>query len=310
MYIATNEEFSARHNIISIMPQGIRKYMHNINLDEAEEIRLIQGKPMYIHYPDGDYYLTQKGVLAKARQSGISVGKKHLDELLERITKSSLYSVKDEIRNGYITIEGGHRVGITGTAVTEGDKVEFIKNISAMNIRLANEIIGASDSIIGEVTEGGVKNTLVISPPGCGKTTLLRDLVRGISDMGYCVAVADERCEIAAMNNGESAFDLGCRTTVFDCCPKSYAMTTLLRSMSPDVIVTDELGTRDDCKAVYGILNSGVSVIASVHGRDIKQLLKREALKDIVPMFDIVVILSKKNGAGTVEKIIRNDGDA
>lgn len=310
MYIATNEECCTRNSIIGIMPRSLVRYINGINLDEAEEIRLIQGVPMYIHYPDGDYYLTQKGVLAKAYQNGIVIRRNHIDEMLERITKSSLYSVKDEIRNGYITIEGGHRVGITGTAVTEGDKVEFIKNISAMNIRIANEIIGASDTVIDEITGDIIKNTLIISPPGCGKTTLLRDITRAVSDRGYFAAIADERCEITAMNNGESPFNIGRHTAVLDRCRKSYAMMTLLRSMSPDVIITDELGSCEDCMAVYEILNCGTSVIASAHGRDIKQLAKRSALKEIISLFDVIIILSKKNGAGTVERIIKNDDDA
>lgn len=305
MYIATTDDVSPRYGIINILPQQIRRCMYNINLDEAEEIRLIQGKPVYIRYPDGDYYITHKGILCRDASKGIGVDKKNMAEMLERVTKSSLYSVKDEIKNGYVTIDGGHRVGIAGTAVTDTGNVEFIKNISAMNIRIATEVIGCSDTIIDDILDSGIQNTLVISPPGCGKTTLLRDIVRNISYRGFSVAVADERSEICAMHEGESFFDIGGHTTVLENCPKPYAMTVLLRAMSPDVIVTDELGEDGDINAVSKIMNSGVSVIASAHGRDIKQLMRKKNFRKLLPMFDLVVVMSKRNGVGTIEKVER-----
>lgn len=310
MYIATNEENGSVRSILSVFPTTLKRYMYNINLNEAEEIRLIQGKPIFIHYSDGDYYITPRGVLSKTASNGIKATKNNIDELLERITKSSLYAVKDEIRNGYITIDGGHRVGITGTGVTDGGRVEFIKNISAMNIRLANEMLGVADGIIGEIMSDTIKNTLIVSPPGCGKTTLLRDIIRQISEANHCVGVADERCEIAAMKDGVSSFRLGGHTTVLENCPKTYAMTVLLRSMSPDVIATDELGAKEDFDAVYSVLNSGVSIIATAHGRDVGQLMRREVFKELLPLFDVVIVLSRRNGAGTIEKIIRSDRNA
>lgn len=311
MYIATNEEATVKGSIMNIMPRDIRRYMYNITLDDAEEIRIIQGQSIYIHYADGDYFPTVRGTLSKSKQNGITARKEHIEELLERITKSSLYSVKDEIRNGYITVDGGHRVGIAGTAVTERGQIEHIKNISAMTVRIANERLGVSDTVIRKIAGfDGIDNTLIISPPGCGKTTLLRDLVRNISNMGYCTAVADERCELAAMRDGQSPFDLGCRTTVIDACPKAEAMKMLLRSMSPNVIVTDELGTDGDAEAVFEILNSGVSIIATAHGRDTRQLMRKTAFERILKYFDTIVILSRRNGVGTVEEIMRGPQNA
>lgn len=303
MYIATNEAYCGRKSIINIMPPTIKRYMANINFDEAEEIRIIKGKPIMIRYSDGDYYITQKARLSQNPVNAIKMNGKFMEELLERVVKSSIYSVNEEIKNGYITIEGGHRAGIVGTAVTENGEVSFIRNISAMNIRLANEIIGAADKVINNICGNGLKNTLIISPPGAGKTTLLRDIARSLSYKGYSVAIADERSEIAAMCDGQSSFDLGNKTTVLEDCPKVAAMPMLLRSMSPEVIITDEIGTEIDSSAIRSIINSGVCVIASVHGRDTKQIRKRKNINELLDMFNVTITLSKRNGVGTIEEV-------
>ncbi len=305
MYIATDESCCGRLSVINVMPTAIRRYIANINLDEAEEIRIIRGQPLTIRYSDGDYYLTSKSVLSQNPHNAVRVNGQCMAELLERVSKSSLYSVKEEIRNGYITIDGGHRAGIVGTAVTENGQVSFMRDISAMNIRLANEIIGAADKVMTKLGDE-LKNILVVSPPGAGKTTLLRDIARSLAYKGRRVAIADERCEIAAMHGGRSSFDLGCSTTVLDNCPKATAMQMILRSMSPEVIITDEIGTADDAEAIYNIINSGVYVIASAHGRDITQLKRRRYINKLTDIFDITVLLSGRNGPGTVEEIKSN----
>ncbi len=303
MYIATNDS-AACHGIIQILPGVLRRHMMNISLDEAEEIRIIKGKPVMLHYCDGDYYITAKSVLSQSPQNAVIADGKCIDELLERASKSSLYSVGEEIKNGYITVDGGHRIGITGTAVCDGGQVSFIRDISAMNIRLAGEVIGAADSVMEHIRSGGLKNTLIISPPGAGKTTLLRDIARSLSYSGYNVAVADERCELAAMHRGISPFDLGARTSVLDNCRKSDSMKLLLRSMSPDVIITDEIGSKQDFAVIGDVINSGVCVIASAHARNIKQARKQRHMD--TRLFDLIITLSKRNGVGTVEGIESN----
>ncbi|MBR0365427.1 MAG: AAA family ATPase [Clostridia bacterium] len=305
MYIAVNESVWGRADVIGIMPAHIRKHLYSIDLNDAEELRLISGKPFSVRFEDGTYYISQGSVLTKNPNNAVRVNERHMEELIERLTKSSLYAVKDEIKNGYITIEGGHRAGLAGTAITNNGCVEFIKNISAVNIRLAHEVRGAADAIINQCTPAC--SILLVSPPGCGKTTVLRDLARGLSKKGISVAIADERCELAAMHNGRSAFDLGNTTAVLDNCPKHEAMMMLLRSMSPEVIITDEIGTQKDAEAIRTVMNSGVAVAASVHGRDMKQLMRRKYISELVPMFDTVVVLSRRCGAGTIEEIIKND---
>ena len=296
MYIATNDLTGDDRGVLKILPMQLVKYLCRISLDGMQELRLISGKPLSVRFSDGVFYVTEKGMLSRQPRGAVRVTSAHMTELLERVTRSSLYSVKDEIKNGYITVEGGHRVGLAGTAVTENGSVEFIRSISAMNIRRAVEVIGAADSVISHIDQSPVKSTLIISPPCGGKTTMLRDIARSLSYSGHSVGIADERCEIAAMYNGRSPFDLGNLTTVLDNCPKAQGMLMLLRSMSPEVIITDEIGSAEDCEAIGSVMNSGVAVMASVHGRDEEGLMKRTHISRLVPMFDTVITLSQRPG--------------
>lgn len=305
MYVATSENVWLGNGITDILPLSLRKYMYGINLEGAEEIRIAVGNPVFVHFADGNYCLTRRGILSRECKNAVIAEKKHLDEIMERITGSSIYSVRDKIKNGYITVNGGHRIGLCGTAVVSDKGIEFIKNISALNIRIASEHIGISEKVMESIMEPNLKNTIIISPPGCGKTTLLRDIVRNLSQRGYCVGVADERCEIAGMRDGKSSFELGPHTVVLENCPKPYAMQNLLRAMSPQVIATDEIGTEEDADAVLKLINSGVKVLATVHGENPNQVKNRYAVARILPYFETAVTLSKKNGTGTVESAER-----
>ena len=188
MYIASNETLQNSGGIISCMPREIRKYLFGINMSEAYEIRLRTGRPVMIYFPDGCYYLSRHGMLTQDVSSAVRVTKAQIAEAIEIASKSSVYSVAEEIRDGYITLNGGNRMGICGSAVLENGKITFLKDISALNYRIACEISGASDKIADKViTSDGVKNTLIISMPGAGKTTMLRDLIRRISEEGYNV---------------------------------------------------------------------------------------------------------------------------
>lgn len=305
MYIATNEISDNVQSIFGIMPTEIRRHMYGKIAENAEEIRIITGKPIIIRRNNKNYYLTSGAELSDKADNSLRVTRKMMDELTERISKSSIYSVKEELKNGYVTIDGGHRVGIAGTAVTENGETEFINNISAMNIRIAREIIGVSDKLMKFICTDEPKNTLIISQPGGGKTTLLRDIARNVSHKGYNVAIADERSEIAAVFDGQSPFDLGDTTAVMDNCPKDKAMLMLLRSMSPEVIITDEIGTERDAAAVMNIINSGVCVMASVHGSGAEQIRRKKNFREIFELFEVIVTLSKRNGTGTVEEVIK-----
>ena len=304
MYIASNETLQNSRGIISCMPREIRKYLFGINMSEAYEIRLRTGRPVMIYFPDGCYYLSRHGMLTQDVSSAVRVTKAQIAEAIEIASKSSVYSVAEEIRDGYITLNGGNRMGICGSAVLENGKITFLKDISALNYRIACEISGASDKIADKViTSDGVKNTLIISMPGAGKTTMLRDLIRRISEEGYNVSVIDERREIAAVHEGKPSFDLGAFTDVLSGAPKAEGMLMALRSMAPEVIATDEIGHSSDAEAIEKIINSGVKVIATIHGKNLEQVRERSELAGAMRFFETFIVLSRRCGAGTVEEV-------
>lgn len=308
MYIANNTLVHPYAGILEYMPSALRRYMYNINLDGAREIHLQAGKPVTVYYNGGARYLTPEGRLADKYTGGVRVTGSDIREALEIAARSSLYSVSDEVSEGYITISGGHRIGICGQGVVKDGKNTFIKEVSALNYRLASEIKGTADKVIERICSGTeVKNTLIISPPGAGKTTMLRDIVRCLSYRGIRVSVADERQEIAAMRDGHSPFDLGVGADVLSGVPKAQAMIMLLRAMSPEVIVTDEIGGEQDIEAVTKIINCGAKIITTIHGFNVEQVSRRSDLCNLLEFFDLFITLSSKNGVGTVTEILKRE---
>lgn len=234
-----------------------------------------------IRYDGREYVLTGRGSLSDSTDHAYIVSEEDLRETLACVSGYSLYAFEQELRNGFITVSGGHRVGIAGRTVMNGDTVQCIRPISFVNIRLAHQVIGCADDLIPFITEGtDVCNTLIISPPGCGKTTMLRDLIRQISDgteqiPGKTVGLIDERSEIAGCYNGAPQNDIGIRTDVLDCCRKSAGMTMLLRSMAPQVMAVDEIGSPEDEAALKGVFRCGCRIFATVHGNSLDDIQKK-----------------------------------
>ena len=269
-----------------LLPQNII-----VNL---EEIRLRCGFRTILQYNNTEKQLTKV------------ISKEDLEDALNSIIKFSYYAYEEDLAKGFITISGGHRVGICGKAVVNNGQPILIKEISSMNIRFAKEIKGCANSLLPYIlNKDKVKNTLIVSPPGCGKTTILRDITRIISNRGVKVAICDERSEIAGIHQCHPSYDLGPRTDVLDGCDKTYGIPMLIRSMSPEVIITDEIGKSKDIETMELCQNSGVKLITSIHGSSIDDLMNSK-IEPLIKkkLFENIIFLSKDNGPGTIKEII------
>ena len=275
-------------------------------LMKAEEIRVGCGKPLMLFTEGSCLYVTPQGGLSPHSAQGVTVSLEEVREIFRLLLDGSVYAAEENIKNGYITAEGGHRVGICGSAVLSGGKISTIKDISYLNIRIAKEIKGSSELLFTDIFKNGAENCLIISPPGGGKTTLLRDICRvlGGSERFSCkLGIADERGELAAAYLGVPQNDIGARTCVMDGCPKAQAMDMLLRGMGVDTVVTDEIGSSEDEAAVRRLLRCGVKVIATMHAGSIDEARRR--LGDLIGSggFENIVVLKNKQ----IREMVRLD---
>lgn len=302
-----------KETITGVMPLPIRRMLELLSqetYDVLEEIRLRVGQPILLFIQGRELGLGECGICELDKSYILT--RENITGILQCMSDFSLYALEEEIRQGFITLEGGHRVGLVGKTVLERNAIKTLKYISGINIRIAHEVVGCSQKIMPYIlSRDRVFHTLIISPPGCGKTTLLRDMIRqlsnGFSGYGpYTVGVVDERSEIAACYQGIPQNDVGMRTDVLDACPKVEGMRMLLRSMSPQIIAVDEIGSEEDGKAILEILNAGVSLICTAHGKDLAECTRRPVLKALLAqgLFERIIIISHKKGPCTVEDII------
>ena len=263
--------------------EAIHQLQRNYS-EELQEIRLRAGKPLAVGVDGKNYFLSSKGELLESAQGALRVDWDMIVKSLEFMSRSSLYALENEMKNGYITVEGGHRIGMVGRTIRQNDQIIGINHIAGLNVRIAHEVRGCSESILTRLCSGGVlQHTLIISPPGGGKTTLLRDLIRLASDrLKLAVAVADERSEIGGCYRGIPQCDVGMQTDVLDGCPKSEGMLMLLRSMKPQVIAVDELGAPGELEAVMTILHAGVKLLCTAHSDDLEELKRRPGFERIL----------------------------
>jgi len=235
----------------------------------------------------------------------IKITKKDIDDILGNLTKNSIHAFENEINKGYITIEGGHRVGISGDCIYDKDGLKGFKNITSLNIRIAKEFPGCSEKALKHLItpDKNIYNTLIIGPPLSGKTTLIRDVARNLSDgfkapyfEGCDVTLIDERGEISAVYNGIPQMNTGRRTDVLSYCKKSDGFFMSIRALSPKVIISDELGSVEDFEIVQYALKSGVKIVATAHGFNLDDVKRNLYLRNILEnnFFERAFILDKR----------------
>lgn len=294
-------------NVLSKIPKDI--------VERVEEIRLRNGKPLMISLGNKDYFISRNAELVSEPNNCIYISYKHIAKTFQLISNYSIYSIEEELKNGFVTVRGGHRVGVTGKAIYGVNGLETIRDISSLNIRIAKEIIGVSDAIMEYIVRkpNTIYNTLLVSPPQCGKTTLLRDIIRNISNgmadkkfHGIKVGVVDERSEIGGTYRGHPQNDVGMRTDIIDSCQKHEGIMLLLRSMSPNVIATDEIGDEKDIKAIHEAIKAGVKVISTVHGNGLDDIVSKPKLKNIISekVFERIILIDNSKGVGTIQDIV------
>jgi len=325
---------AALRNAALALPEDVRA--------DAEEFRLRSGQVPTVlcrgaerpigHGADATQSAAQMAAVTSATQAATQAAAKSphtgsrrfaaitqadLRTVLELATGASVHTAGESLKRGFVTVKGGCRVGICGTAAVQNGEVAAIRGISSVALRIPSERKGCADGLFGIRQNGGrldasvpkPGNTLIISPPGYGKTTLLRELIRKYSDGGYRVSLADERGEIAACYDGEPQLDVGSHTDVMTGMSKAAAAETLLRAMNPQILALDELSSQADAGVCRDAANCGVVIFATAHASDADELTRRPAFGETLPLFSLIVTIKSENGRRTYSAIQKQRGE-
>lgn len=286
---------------VGVLPEPLRARALAVDepiMARTEEVRLRAGRVPTLVLPEGERPIF----------GTVPVDAALLDRVVELASRWSVHTVLEQLRRGYLTVTGGHRLGLCGTVVMEGGTIHALRELSGANLRVARQIKGvAGQTAVRLCREGQLPNTLILAAPGAGKTTLLRDLVRCVSsgEVGppLRVAVADERGELAALWHGQACMDLGPHTDVLDGCPKALAIPMLLRGMNPQVIAVDEITVREDILAMEQAVGCGVTLLATAHGGGPEDLKRRALYREMTEkgMFQMLVTIRVENGRRMIQ---------
>ena len=264
---------------------------------KLEEIRLRPHAPILLRFRDGERELSDLAVLPG-----------ELELILELASRASLHTVLPQLRRGYLTLQGGHRLGVCGSVRLREGEIHAISPISSLDLRLARQVRGAGEELLSALCpDGAFRSALILAPPGAGKTTLLRDIVRCLSDGAGCrphrVGLADERGEVAALYRGEPQLDVGRRTDVMEGCPKAQALMLLLRGMNPRVLAADEITAPEDVAAMTNAAGCGVELLCTAHGWGREDLSRRELYRNLMKtgIFRTLITIQTVNGVRRYE---------
>ena len=299
---------SKREEIFRILPERLKSVIgkKNLDFDQVTEICIRVGRPVCVYVGDREVRLDY------------FPGKEELKEIVNFMSRYSPYAFEEEMRKGFLTIEGGHRVGMAGKVITERDRVKNLRYVSSVHIRAAHEVKGCANRVFPYITnQKELYHTMIISPPGCGKTTLLRDIIRQVSDgnayvKGCTVGIVDERSEIAGCYLGAAQNDIGLRSDVLDACPKAEGMLMLIRSMTPKVVAADEIGTQEDVEAIEYAMHCGCRMLVTAHGNSVQELRKKPVLGRVIQeeRFDRYIVLKQGDRPGRIEGIYKRRGES
>lgn len=295
-------------DVLTLLPKRIQEqllHMPQAAAERVEELRIRIGRPLEViigGHPTFIPYLVEE---------------EDAQSLLGHISRFSLYTLEEELKRGYITVSGGHRIGLAGKVVLENGAVKAIRDVSSFNIRIARQKIGIAEEMISHLYKGEWQHTLIIGAPQSGKTTLLRDIARIISSgskrLGIepkKVGIIDERSEIAGCVHGVPQLEFGPRVDVLDGCPKAEGMMMMIRSMSPDVLVVDEIGRAEDTMAVLEAVNAGIKMIITTHGHSLEEIKKRPNLAHILEqhIFERFIELNRDETGRRISTVLDDSG--